>query len=375
MVRAHPGRFQITALTAENSWEKLAEQALEFNPQLVVIGNEEHYPALKAALKDSSCGILVGEKGIIDAAVLPETDMVLTALVGFAGLQPTLAAIAAGKDIGLANKETLVVAGELVMRRAREKGVHIIPVDSEHSAIFQCLSGEENNPVEKIILTASGGPFRGKTREELRFVTSADALKHPNWVMGAKITIDSASMMNKGLEVIEAKWLFDLEVDQIDVVIHPQSIIHSMVQFTDGSIKAQMGLPDMKLPIQYAMAWPQRIKNSFERFDFGRYSSLTFEQPDKTAFRNLGLAYQALRDAGNMPCIVNAANEIVVAGFLKNRIDFLGMSRVIEKCMVKMAHVRTPALEDYLETDRETRALATELVTSAALFDQKGKLA
>ncbi|RYE06769.1 MAG: 1-deoxy-D-xylulose-5-phosphate reductoisomerase, partial [Sphingobacteriaceae bacterium] len=291
---------------------------------------------------------------------------VLTALVGFAGLQPTIAAIKAGKDIALANKETLVVAGELVMNLAKKHGVNILPVDSEHSAIFQCLVGEEPESVEKIILTASGGPFRGKDRIFLSEVTKHQALKHPNWVMGAKITIDSASLMNKGLEVIEAKWLFDLAADQIDVIVHPQSIIHSLVQFKDSSMKAQMGLPDMKLPIQYALTYPQRIKNNFERFSFANFANLTFEQPDLKTFRNLALAFAALDTGGNMPCIVNAANEIAVEGFLKEQISFLGMSDLIEECTQRIALHKTPELRDYLDTDLETRILAKNLLNKGA---------
>jgi 1-deoxy-D-xylulose-5-phosphate reductoisomerase len=283
-------------------------------------------------------------------------------MVGFAGLEPTIAAIQAGKDIALANKETLVVAGELITSLAKKHGVKLLPIDSEHSAIFQCLAGEEDNPIEKIILTASGGPFRNKSLDFLAGVTKEDALKHPNWVMGAKITIDSASLMNKGLEVIEAKWLFNLTAEQIDVVVHPQSIIHSMVQFEDGSIKAQMGLPDMKLPIQYALSYPARIKNNFKRFDFINYPELTFEKPDTKTFRNLGLAFEALKQGGNMPCIINAANEMAVAGFLNKNISFLDMSAVIEQCMEKIAFKANPVLDDYLNTDKETRIFAQNII-------------
>jgi 1-deoxy-D-xylulose-5-phosphate reductoisomerase len=295
----------------------------------------------------------------------PEISLVLTAMVGFAGLIPTLAAIRAGKDIALANKETLVVAGELVTSLARDHNVKILPVDSEHSAIFQCLTGEEQNPIEKIYLTASGGPFRGKDRDFLATITRKEALKHPNWVMGEKITIDSASLMNKGLEVIEATWLFDLDVSQIDVIVHPQSIVHSLVQFRDGSMKAQMGLPDMKLPIQYAMAYPERIENSFPRFNFVDFPNLSFEQADKKTFRNLALAFDALNCGGNMPCVINAANEIVVAEFLKENIGFLRMSDIIEQCMSEILFLSDPTIEDYLETDRITRILAKELVTNS----------
>lgn len=342
----------------------MIEQALELKPKLVVIGDDAKFLQVKSALAHSGIEVMTGEEGLEAAATLPETNLVLTALVGFAGLKPTLKAISAGKNIGLANKETLVVAGELVMNMAREHNVQVIPVDSEHSAIFQCLEGEGQNEIEKIYLTASGGPFRGKNLDFLSSVTRHDALKHPNWVMGAKITIDSASMMNKGLEVIEAKWLFDLSIEHIDVIVHPQSVIHSIVQFTDGSMKAQMGVPDMKLPIQYAFGYPNRIKNNFERFDFVKYPSLSFEQPDKKAFRNLALAFEALERGGNMPCIVNAANEIVVAGFLNERIGFLQMSEVIEECMQKADFVNQPSLDDYLHTDRQTRIIAAEMVTS-----------
>jgi 1-deoxy-D-xylulose-5-phosphate reductoisomerase len=289
-------------------------------------------------------------------------DIVLTALVGYSGLKPTIKAIEAGKNIALANKETLVVAGELITQLAREKGVNIYPVDSEHSAIFQCLVGEFDNPIEKIILTASGGPFRGKKRHELKSVTKAQALKHPNWTMGAKVTIDSASLMNKGLEVIEAKWLFGLKPEQIEVIVHPQSIVHSLVQFRDSSIKAQLGLPDMRLPIQFALGYPQRLKADFPRFDFALYPSLTFEPPDTETFRNLALAFQAMAKAGNMPCVLNAANEIAVQEFLKDNIGFLQMSEVVERCLEKVTYVSKPTFEDYVETDRETRQLAGELV-------------
>ena len=293
-----------------------------------------------------------------------EIDIVLTALVGYAGLKPTIAAINAGKDIALANKETLVVAGELVTRLAKEKGVNILPVDSEHSAIFQCLTGEYMNPIEKIILTASGGPFRGKSKDELKEATKTQALKHPNWDMGAKITIDSASMMNKGLEVIEAKWLFNLKPEQIEVVVHPQSIVHSLVQFEDGSIKAQIGLPDMKLPIQYAMGFPERIKNNFTRFNFLNYPELTFEAPDKKTFRNLVLAYSALEKGGNVPCVLNAANEVAVEAFLKDKIGFLQMSDAIEKCMQEVAFVDKPDLEDYIKSDKEARIVTQRIIES-----------
>jgi 1-deoxy-D-xylulose-5-phosphate reductoisomerase len=364
VVRANPDRFQVAVLSAQNNVELLAAQALEFRPQWVVIGDEQKLPILKNLLKDTPIQIAAGANALKEVVCLPHLDVVLTALVGFAGLEPTLAAIAAGKDIALANKETLVVAGDLVTRMAKQHGVQILPVDSEHSAIFQCLVGESQNPIEKICLTASGGPFRGKNRDFLAQVRKEQALKHPNWVMGAKITIDSASLMNKGLEVIEAKWLFDLQANQIEVVVHPQSIIHSLVQFEDGSMKAQMGLPDMKLPIQYALAYPQRLANQFPRFNFMDYPQLTFEQPDLSTFRNLALAYEALRLGGNMPCIINAANEVVVAAFLRDQIGFMQMSEVIEQCMQKIKLVAQPDLAAYLQTDAETRKLAEALVTS-----------
>jgi 1-deoxy-D-xylulose-5-phosphate reductoisomerase len=307
--------------------------------------------------------VLCGEDALVAAVQLPQTQFVLTAIMGSVGLKPTIAAIEAKKDIGLANKETLVVAGELVMQLAKANGVKIIPVDSEHSAIFQCLVGEETNPIEKIFLTASGGPFRGKDSAFLANVTKNEALKHPNWVMGAKITIDSASLMNKGLEAIEAKWLFNLQSDQIEVVVHPQSIIHSMVQFTDGSIKAQLGLPDMKLPIHYALAYPQRVNSNFERFNFLNYPEFTFTQADTKTFRNLDIAFRAMEKGGNMPCIINAANEIVVDAFLKDKIGFLQMSDVIETCMQQIEFISHPTLQNYLETDQQTRIFASELVT------------
>ena len=364
VVRENPGLFKVTVLTVNQNADLLIQQALEFLPEYVVIVDYSKYEKVRAALAATKITVLAGEEALCEVVQLPALNIVLTALVGFCGLKPTIAAVNAGKDIALANKETLVVAGDIVTSLAREKGVKILPVDSEHSAIYQCLAGEEGNEIEKIYLTASGGPFRGKGRAFLDTVTKAQALKHPNWVMGAKITIDSATLMNKGLEVIEAKWLFGLNAGQIDVIVHPQSIIHSIVQFTDGSMKAQMGLPDMKLPIQYAIAYPDRIKSSFPRFDFLNYSQLTFEQPDKSTFRNLALAYKALEEGGNMPCVINAANEIVVAEFLKDNIGFLQMSDVIESCMGKIAYIRQPSLQDYLDTDKETRFLAKELVTN-----------
>ncbi len=362
VVRENPQLFRACLLTAQSNADLLIEQALEFLPEYVVVGQDNLFYTVKEALQHTQVQVMAGSQAIIDIVTAPEIDLVLTALVGFAGLQPTIAAIKAGKDIALANKETLVVAGELVMKLAKENQVKILPVDSEHSAIFQCLAGEEPQSVEKIILTASGGPFRGKDTAFLSAVTKNEALKHPNWVMGAKITIDSASLMNKGLEVIEAKWLFNLEADQIEVIVHPQSIIHSLVQFKDSSVKAQMGLPDMKLPIQYALTYPQRIKNNFTRFSFADFPFLTFEQPDLKTFRNLALAFEALDTGGNMPCIVNAANEIAVAGFLKEQVSFLGMSDLIEECTQRIKLQKQPGLEDYLNTDFETRTLARNLI-------------
>lgn len=362
VIREHASRFKISVLTAHSNAQLLIDQAFEFKPKWVVIGDESKYEQVKNALKNTCTDVLCGANNLNDIVTAPDIDIVLTAIVGFAGLQPTIAAIKAGKDIALANKETLVVAGELITNLAKKNQVRILPVDSEHSAIFQCLIGEENNPVEKIYLTASGGPFRGKDTHFLSSVTKTQALKHPNWVMGAKVTIDSATLMNKGLEVIEAKWLFSLDVTQIDVIVHPQSIVHSLVQFQDSSIKAQLGLPDMKLPIQYALGYPNRIANSFSRFSFIDYPSLNFEQADITTFRNLALAFEALQSGGNMPCVINAANEIVVAEFLNNQLGFLQMSDVIEKCMTKIAFVKEPSLEDYLQTDQETRIYAQELV-------------
>ncbi|MDB4918937.1 1-deoxy-D-xylulose-5-phosphate reductoisomerase [Mucilaginibacter sp.] len=358
----NPELFRAYLLTAQSNADLLIAQALQFDPEYVVICDQSKYQYVKDALENTTVKVLGGIKAIIDTVTHPDIHIVLTAMVGFSGLEPTIAAIKAGKDIALANKETLVVAGELVTGLAKKHDVKILPVDSEHSAIFQCLAGEEDNKIEKIILTASGGPFRSKSLSFLEHVTREDALKHPNWVMGAKITIDSASLMNKGLEVIEAKWLFDLEAGQIDVIVHPQSIIHSMVQFQDGSIKAQMGLPDMKLPIQYALTYPKRVKNDFKRFDFLSYPNLTFEKPDLETFRNLALAYEALKQGGNMPCIINAANEVAVAGFLNKSIGFLAMSEVIEQCMQHIAFKKSPDLDDYLNTDKETRIFAQNLI-------------
>lgn len=363
VVRQNAQRFSVALLSAQQNVDLLATQALEFNPKQVIIGDESKFAELKARLFGTDILVSAGASALVEAVTMPEIDLVLTALVGFAGLEPTLAAITAGKDIALANKETLVVAGDLVTRLAKQHGVQILPVDSEHSAIFQCLVGEQQ-PIEKLILTASGGPFRGKDASFLSSVTTEQALKHPNWVMGAKITIDSASLMNKGLEVIEAKWLFDVTPQQIEVVVHPQSIVHSLVQFTDGSIKAQLGLPDMKLPIQYALGYPERIANTFKRFNFVDYPTLSFEQADTKTFRNLGLAYTAIARGGNIPCILNAANEVVVAAFLDKRIGFLEMSDVIATCMDKIAYISSPTLHDYLQTDTESRQLAERLVTN-----------
>ena len=363
VVAAHPDEFEVTVLIAGNNVALLKEQALKFKPDTIVIGNEAHYKELNDFMFSEGIKVYAGDAAIEQVMSHGDVDIVLTATVGFSGLKPTLAAIEAGKTIALANKETLVVAGDLVTRKAKEKGVNILPVDSEHSAIFQSWAGEFSNPLEKIYLTASGGPFRGKNRKELEKVTREQALKHPNWDMGAKITIDSASMMNKGLEVIEAYWLFGLKKDQIDVIVHPQSIIHSIVQFKDGSMKAQMGLPDMKLPIQYAMAYPKRLSNDFKRFNFLDYPNLSFEKPDLETFRNLQLAYNAMDKGGNMPCILNAANEIVVAAFLKEKLGFLEMSDVIEKVMGKASFVLKPSLTDYLESDAEVRRITQELIS------------
>jgi 1-deoxy-D-xylulose-5-phosphate reductoisomerase len=367
VIRENGGLFSAFMLTAQSNADLLIKQALQFNPAYVVICDHAKYQYVKDALAHTDVKVLAGIEAIIDMVTHPDIHTVLTAMVGFSGLEPTITAIKSGKDIALANKETLVVAGELITALAQKHNIKILPVDSEHSAIFQCLAGEDDNTVEKVILTASGGPFRGKTLEFLSNVMREDALKHPNWVMGAKITIDSASLMNKGLEVIEAKWLFGLEADQIDVIVHPQSIIHSMVQFEDGSIKAQMGIPDMKLPIQYALAYPNRVKNNFKRFDFTNYPNLTFEKADIKTFRNLALAFEALNQGGNMPCIINAANEIAVSGFLNNSIGFLAMSDIVETCMQKISFEASPVLDDYLNTDKETRIFAQNLIKTNAL--------
>jgi len=362
IIASNPDRFSAEILTAHSNDELLVEQALKFNPNIVVIGDENKYRKVKEALASTDIKVFAGEKALEETAGMDCYDMMLAAIVGYAGLRPTLKAIDAGKAIGLANKETLVVAGDYVMRKAVEKQVPILPVDSEHSAIFQCLVGETRNRIDKIILTASGGPFLGRKPNYLVNVKREHALQHPNWSMGAKITIDSATLMNKGLEMIEAKWLFNLEPEQIQVIIHPQSIIHSMVQFEDGSIKAQMGLPDMKLPIQYAMAFPKRIPNDFPRYDFKKINTLTFEEPDTRTFRNLVLAMDALQKGGNLPSVLNAANELAVYAFLRNRINFLDMTDVIEKTMEKVPFIQTPTLEEYFESDGEARRIAADMI-------------
>lgn len=352
--------FKVFALTANRNADLLIKQAIAFQPEMVVIVDESKYEQVKTALSNINIKVLSGKEGLIQAVTAKSVDVVLTALVGFAGLAPTIAAIKHKKNIALANKETLVVAGEIITNLVKENNVQLLPVDSEHSAIFQCL--EEGNEIEKIYLTASGGPFRGKQKSELVGVTKAQALKHPNWSMGAKITIDSATMMNKGLEVIEAKWLFNLNNEQIDVIVHPQSIIHSIVQFTDGSMKAQMGLPDMKLPIQYALTHPQRITNKNERFDFLNYSSFTFEQADKNTFKCLQLAYSAMDKCGNAPCILNAANEVAVAAFLNDKVKFLEIAELVENCLNNVKFIDKPHIEDLFETDTETREYAKTII-------------
>jgi 1-deoxy-D-xylulose-5-phosphate reductoisomerase len=360
VIEEHPDLYEAYALTANNQVELLAEQARKFMPAAVVIANEAKYLQLKEMLADLPIQVYAGADALCEIVEAKPIDVVLASMVGYAGLRPTMNAIRAGKAIALANKETLVVAGELINALAQQYKTPILPVDSEHSAIFQCL--EPNNALEKVILTASGGPFRKFTMEQLRHVTKEQALKHPNWEMGAKITIDSATMMNKGFEVIEAKWLFGVRPDQIEVVVHPQSVIHSMVQYEDGAVKAQLGMPDMRLPIQYAFSYPQRIKASFDRLDFSKMTELTFEQPDTNRFRCLALAYEALHQGGNMACIVNAANEVVVSAFLKDRISFLRMSEVIEASMAKVPFIQTPTYEDYVATDAEARRIAESLI-------------
>lgn len=362
VIEEHPDLYEAYVLTAHHRVDELICQARRFRPEAVVIAAEEHYPRLREALADLPIKVYAGAEALCQVVAEAPVDMVLTAMVGFAGLLPTIHALRAHKPIALANKETLVVAGELINRLAAENQVPILPVDSEHSAIFQCLAGEWDNPVEKLILTASGGPFRTHSLEQLRSVGPRQALKHPNWQMGAKITIDSASMMNKGFEVMEAKWLFGVRPEQIEVVVHPQSVIHSMVQFEDGAVKAQLGMPDMRLPIQYAFSYPRRVKASFPRLDFHTCSTLTFEQPDTTRFRNLALAYEALHRGGNLPCIVNAANEVVVAAFLREEVSFLGMSDIIAQTMERVAFLQQPTYDDYVATDAEARRVAAQLI-------------
>ena len=362
VIRSNPELFSATILTAHSNHEILIEQALEFLPSVVVITDSNKYKLVSEALSSKGIKVMAGELALEEAAAMDCYDLMMAAIVGFAGLKPTLSAVETGKTIALANKETLVVAGDVVMQKAREKGVSLIPVDSEHSAIFQCLVGEENNPIEKIILTASGGPFIGRKPNYLVNVKREHAIAHPNWSMGAKISIDSSTLMNKGLEMIEAKWLFNLAPSQIEVVIHPQSIIHSMVQFQDNSIKAQMGLPDMKLPIQYAMAYPRRIKSDFPRFNFTKSHQLSFDPPDIKTFRNLGLAITALHKGGNLPCIMNAANELAVYGFLRNRLGFLDMTEVIEQTMANIPFIAEPTLQEYFDSDGEARNFAASLI-------------
>lgn len=362
VIEEHPDLYEAYVLTANNRVEQLIAQARKFRPEAVVIANETKYTYLKEALADLPIKVYAGSEALCQVVADSAIDMVLTAMVGYAGLKPTISAIRAHKPIALANKETLVVAGELINELARINRTPILPVDSEHSAVFQCLAGEADNPIEKVILTASGGPFRTFSKEQLHHVTKAQALHHPNWEMGAKITIDSASMMNKGFEVMEARWLFGVRPDQIEVVVHPQSIVHSMVQFEDGAVKAQLGMPDMRLPIQYAFSYPRREKASFPRIDFSRCTQLTFEQPDTDRFRNLALAYEALHQGGNMPCIVNAANEVVVDAFLHDRISFLGMSDAIEQTMQRVPFLKKPTYEDYVATDAEARRITSSLI-------------
>ena len=362
VIKANPDLFVVEVLTAGSNSDLLIEQARTYNPNCVVIADEKKYEDVCEGLSDKDIKVFAGQASLSQVVEMEAIDIVLTALVGYSGLTPTMSAIKAKKHIALANKETLVVAGSLITNLAQENGVQILPVDSEHSAIFQCLVGEFGNPIEKIILTASGGPFRGWKSEDLKNVSKQQALKHPNWEMGAKITIDSATLMNKGLEVIEAKWLFGLKENQIEVIVHPQSILHSIVQFEDGSMKAQMGLPDMKLPIQYALGFPHRIPSSFPRFDFADYAQLTFEAPDMETFRNLSLAYKAMQKGGNMPCLLNAANEIVVDAFLKDKIGFVEMPDVIESCMEKSTFVTNPTYDDLVASNEECRTIANESI-------------
>ena len=362
VIAAYPELFSVEVLTCNSQDDVLVQQALRFNPHIVVVTDESKYASVKDALAKKDIKVFAGEKALEEVAAMDVYDLMLAAIVGYAGLKPTLKAIHAGKAVALANKETLVVAGDIIMQTAVEKRAPIIPVDSEHSAIFQCLVGEMRNPIEKIILTASGGPFLGKKTNWLVNVKREHALQHPNWNMGAKISVDSATLMNKGLEMIEAKWLFNLQPEQIQVLIHPQSIIHSMVQFEDGSIKAQLGLPDMKLPIQYALTFPKRIKNEYPRCDFRKFNNLTFDEPDIRTFKNLGLAKEALNKGGNLPCVMNAANEIAVYAFLRNRIGFLDMTDVIENTMQKVSFINKPTLQEYYESDGEARNYAADMI-------------
>ena len=362
VIKSHPELFEVEALTANRNSDLLIKQSIDFKPNCVVIVDESKFKEVQDALEPHQIKVYAGKEALAQVVEMDTIDLVLTALVGYSGLKPTINAIKNKKQIALANKETLVVAGSLITNLCKQYGVNILPVDSEHSAIFQCLVGEYQNPIEKIYLTASGGPFRGWTAEKLANVTKEQALKHPNWEMGAKITIDSASLMNKGLEVIEAKWLFDLKPEQIDVIVHPQSIVHSIVQFEDGSMKAQMGVPDMKLPIQYALAYPHRIQNTFERFNFMDYPSLTFEKADSNTFRNLSLAYYAMEKGGNSACVLNAANEVVVDAFLKDKVGFLQMSDVVQNCLEKATFVANPNYDDFVSSDHEARQLAQQLI-------------
>ena len=362
VVASNPDKFELFGITAHSNYELLINQARKYKPNFVIVTKDECYHIVKEALSNEDIKVFAGIDSVCDLVSMPSVDIVVTAMVGYAGLKPTISAVKASKTIALANKETLVVAGELIKDLALKHHSPILPVDSEHSAIFQCLTGEITNPIEKIILTASGGPFRRHSLEELKYVTKADALKHPNWEMGAKITIDSASMMNKGFEVIEAKWLFDLNIDQIDVLVHPQSIVHSMVQFKDGSVKAQLGLPDMRLPIAYALSFPNRLENDYERLDFLKFNQLNFEKPDIERFRNLGFAFEAMKQGGNMPCILNAANEIAVYGFLHDKISFLGMSDLIEWAMTNTDYIANPTYEDYVATDSFVRKITSEKI-------------
>lgn len=362
VIEQNPEKFEVEVLTANNNVDLLIAQAKKFQPNVVVIANPDKYEYVSGALQNEDIKVFAGADALNQVVQMDTVDLVLTAMVGYSGLLPTYNAIKAKKSIALANKETLVVAGEIITRAAIENQVEILPVDSEHSAIFQCLAGEFRNPIEKILLTCSGGPFRGKTIEELQHVTVDNALNHPNWEMGAKITIDSATLMNKGFEMIEARWLFGVPSSKIEVVIHPQSIIHSLVQFEDGSIKAQLGLPDMKLPIQYALGFPQRIKNNFQRFSFANYPTLTFEQPEPKIFRNLALAFEAINKGGNMPCVLNAANEIVVDAFLNRKIAFLQMPEIIEKAMEKANWIEKPGLDDLIQSNSETRHITKLLI-------------